>query len=110
MTMIRIITDTASDLSIQDAKDLDVTLLPMTIEFGKESFKDRYEIEPQEFYERLTTSDDFPITSQVNPFEFKEVLKKYAQAGDDVIIITLGSKFLLPISLTLPITVLALII
>ena len=93
MTMIRIITDTASDLSIQDAKDLDVTLLPMTIEFGKESFKDRYEIEPQEFYERLTTSDDFPITSQVNPFEFKEVLKKYAQAGDDVIIITLGSHF-----------------
>ncbi|MBP5454394.1 MAG: DegV family protein, partial [Lachnospiraceae bacterium] len=39
--MIRILTDTSSDFTLEEAKQLNITLLPMTISFGEESFKDR---------------------------------------------------------------------
>lgn len=89
--MIRIITDTSVDLTIEEAKELNVTLLPMNIQFGEKSFKDRYEMDPNEFYKLLVSYDHLPVTSQVNPYVFEEEIEKAKEAGDDVLIITLSS-------------------
>lgn len=90
--MIRIITDTSVDLTIDEAKELGVILVPMNIQFGDSSFKDRFEMDADEFYRLLISYDHLPVTSQVNPFTFEEELKKAKEAGDEVIIITLSSK------------------
>lgn len=89
--MIRIITDTSVDLTLEEANKLDVILVPMNIQFGDDSFKDRYEMEPEEFYKLLVRYDHLPVTSQVNPYSFEEEFEKAKEAGDDVIIITLSS-------------------
>lgn len=90
--MIRIITDTSSDLSPESAEKLNVILMPMNIQFGDETFKDRYDISPKEFYKMLISYDHLPVTSQVNPYEFENQLEEAKNANDEVIIITLSSK------------------
>ena len=42
--MVRIITDTASDIELDIAEKYGVTVLPMQITFGEEVYKDKYEI------------------------------------------------------------------
>lgn len=90
--MIRIITDTASDLSVEEAKKINVTLLPMTITFDDKSYLDRFELSTDEFYDLLSKSKDLPRTSQINPACFEEEFKKAKDAGDDVIAITMSGE------------------
>lgn len=90
--MVRIITDTSSDLTVDEANALGIILLPMTINFGNESFLDRYELSTSMFYDKLTTSNELPTTCQVNPFQFEEEIDKAKEANDDIVIITLSSK------------------
>ena len=47
--MIRIITDSAADIDLQEAQKLQITILPMQIQFGEQSFLDRYEITADAF-------------------------------------------------------------
>ena len=89
--MVKIITDTSADLSVEMAASLGVILIPMTIQFGDKSFKDRIEMEAQEFYKLLISYDDLPKTSQVNPYTFGEVFEKETADGSDLIVITLSS-------------------
>ena len=70
--MIRIITDSASDFELSEAEKLNVTVLPMQIQFGNTSFLDRYEISADTFYQKLIETDALPSTSQINPYTFEE--------------------------------------
>ena len=71
--MIRIITDSASD--IVDNQREDLIILPITITFGEEQFQDGVNLTHKMFYERLIESDELPVTSQVPPFAFVQVLQ-----------------------------------
>lgn len=88
---IRIITDSASD--IVDIKREDLTVIPMTISFGEEQYQDGVTLSHEEFYEKLIESDTLPTTSQISPFTFQEAVKKAVEQGEQVIIITMSSKF-----------------
>ena len=70
--MIRILTDTASDFDLEEAAELGVTMLPMEITIGDESFRDRYDLTPDRFYEMLIESSDLPHTSQINSYAFEQ--------------------------------------
>lgn len=87
---IHIITDSASDIAAT-AYD-NVTVLPMTITFGEETFQAGVTLSNKEFYEKLIESDALPITSQITPFYFEEAIRPVVEAGDDVIIITMSSR------------------
>lgn len=87
---IQIITDSASDIAA-DAYE-NVTVLPMTITFGEESFQDGVTISHQEFYSKLIESDTLPFTSQITPLYFEEAARILVEGGSDVIIITMSSK------------------
>ncbi len=88
--MIRIITDSASDIVDNSREDLIV--LPITITFGEEQFQDGITLTHQMFYEKLVESDQLPVTSQVPPFAFEEVYEEIRRKGDQAIVITLSSK------------------
>lgn len=88
---IRIITDSASD--IVDIKREDLTVIPMIISFGEEQYQDGVTLSHEEFYEKLIESDTLPTTSQISPFTFQEAVKKAVERGEQVIIITMSSKF-----------------
>ena len=88
--MIRIITDSASD--IVDNRREDLTVLPVSITFGSEEFQDGITLTHEAFYEKLIECDALPVTSQVAPFAFEEAFREAVEAGGQVIAITLSSK------------------
>ena len=88
--MIRIITDSASD--IVDNRREDLTVLPVSITFGSEEFRDGITLTHEAFYENLIECDALPVTSQVAPFAFEEAFREAVEAGGQVIAITLSSK------------------
>lgn len=88
---IKIITDSASDITNSDRKDL--IILPMTITFSGTEYQDGVNLSHREFYEKLIESDDLPTTSQISPYTYEKEIHKVIQAGDIPIIITLSGKF-----------------
>ncbi len=90
--MIRILTDTASDFDLKEAEELGITVLPMEITIGDESFKDRYDLTPDRFYEMLIESSELPHTSQINSYTFEQEFEKIHEAGDSAVVILMSSK------------------
>ena len=89
---IRLIIDSASDISPEEANKQGMILLSQSIRFGDEEFRDAVELTHREFYQRLEQSNELPTTSQINPGVYGAVLKKIAAEGDEAIIITMSSK------------------
>mgnify|MGYP003196115894 CR=1 FL=1 len=90
MEKIRIITDSASDLSASTREDL--TILPLAIRFGDTEYLDGVTISHHEFYEKLIESDTLPTTSLVSPAAFEEVYARAVADGETVIAITISSR------------------
>ena len=89
---VKIICDSASDISLEQAKEWGVTVLPLkTIWEGKE-YLDGVTMEPHEFYERLIETDELPTTSQVTPYEFQEAFKKVIEEKNTAVCLTVSSK------------------
>jgi DegV family protein with EDD domain len=89
--MIRIVTDSTSDISAKRREETGIDILPLEIHFGSEIFRDGIDITNEQFFKKLAAAEELPTTSQVNPYQFAEVFKKYADAGDDIICITISS-------------------
>lgn len=87
---IRIITDSASDMSPAEHPALRV--LPLSVTFGTDVYMDGVDIDHQRFYEMLVEHDELPKTGQVNPYAFSQAIAETREAGDEAVIITVGAK------------------
>ena len=87
---IRIITDSASDITPEHANELGINIIPMKVTFGDKTFLDGIELGHERFFEMLIESDTLPTTSQINPFEYEEEFRKIVDEGDEVICIVLS--------------------
>lgn len=90
--MVKIITDSTCDLDIEKLNEMGVEMLPLTVLFGEESYKDRTEISPAEFFAKLEVSESLPTTSQINPADFEDVFRKHIENGDEVLGIFLSGN------------------
>lgn len=90
--MIRIITDSASDITREEAEKLGIEVVPLHVIFGNDVFMDGVDITHDEFYTRLEKCEELPKTSQTNPAGFVEVFEKYIDQGDEIVGIFLSSK------------------
>jgi len=88
---VRILTDSASDISQEWAAGWRIKVLPLKIRFGEEEYTDGVTMSPYQFYERLIETDVIPKTSQITPYEFEAEFKAAAEAGDDVLCFCLSS-------------------
>ena len=89
---VKIVTDSLSDITSDLAEELGVTVVPLTVLFGHESFLDRVTMTTDEFYERLTHDSVWPTTTQPPPSTFADVYNKLAEKTDEILVITLSSK------------------
>jgi DegV family protein with EDD domain len=89
---VKIITDSLSDITEDIIGDLDITIVPLTVLFGRETYIDRVTITTEEFYRRLTTQNVFPTTTQPTPQAFADVYNRLAEETDEILVITLSSK------------------
>lgn len=82
--MIKIITDSSSNITQEEAKKLGVTVIPMNIIFGAEEYRDGVDISFEEFYEKMASSKEFPHTSQLTEAQVEETVKEVLKTcGDD---------------------------
>lgn len=88
---VKLIIDAGSDLTVAQAKELDVTLIPMSVRFGSEEYLSGVDITNEEFYNRLATERELPTTSQPTPFAFEEVYQQVVDAGDEAVVLCVSS-------------------
>lgn len=89
---IRIVCDSACDITQEQAKEWGITILPLKNIWGEEEYLDGITMTPQMFYERLIETDVLPTTSQITPFEYETVFEEAAKAGDTVLCLTVSAK------------------
>lgn len=78
---IRIITDSTCDLPEEIATEYGITVVPLYINFGDQSYLDGVEISRAEFYERLPDCDPPPTTATPGPHMFIQAYEKLASEG-----------------------------
>ncbi len=89
--MVRIITDSAADLSPAEYKNLQVTCIPLTVMFGEEEYQENINLTKDRFYELLLSSGHMPKTAQPSPQLLMDLFEDAHAAGDEAIYITLSS-------------------
>lgn len=92
MNNIKIITDSMTDLTKEIIEKYDITVLPLTISFGEEEYRDGVDLSNQEFYSKLAKAKDLPRTSQIPPHIFHEVFKDFLDKGKEIICINGSSR------------------
>lgn len=91
--MIRILTDSASDILPAEAQQLGVTVIPLNVTFEDGTvIQDGIDLTLDEYYDRLTHCTKLPMTSQPSPELFEAVYRDAAAAGDQVVGIFLSSQ------------------
>ncbi|MFC1900923.1 DegV family protein [Chloroflexota bacterium] len=88
---VKIITDSLSDITEDYAKELGITVVPLTVIFGHEQYLDRVTITTDQFYDRLVNDSVWPTTTQPTPAAFGEVYNELAKETDEILVITLSS-------------------
>src|SRR5947207_263944 len=93
MAGVHIVTDSSCDLTSEEAEQLGIDIVPLSIRFGADEFTDRVELTVEEFYKRLATSPDLPETAAPAPGAFEKVFRRAGDAGDEAVVcINLSSE------------------
>ncbi len=80
MNPVAVVTDSTADLGELAAK-ASIAVVPLTISFGNEHFRDGVDLTHDEFYRRLTTSPQPPATAQPSPSVFGALYAQLLSAG-----------------------------
>jgi len=89
---VRIVTDSLSDLTREHVADLGITIVPLTVLFGHETFLDRVTISTDEFYRRLIAGPGLPTSTQPPPLDFATAYDRLCEDTNEILTITLSSK------------------
>ncbi|MEG1153079.1 MAG: DegV family protein [Ruthenibacterium sp.] len=89
--MIRILTDSTADISVVEAKELGVSVVPLQVNFGDEHFQDGIDLSMERFYDMLAVAEKLPTTSQPSPDLFLAHFNEAKAAGDTLICILLSA-------------------
>ena len=93
MRKIQIMTDSASDISVADEKQHNISVIPFPITLGGKSYTSRVDFDNEGFYALMAEHDDIPTTSQITPFQFVDIYLNQARAGvTDLILVLINSK------------------
>ena len=88
--MVSIVTDSTSDIPPDIARELNITVIPVHVIFGEESFDDGVTITREEFYRRLKITKVLPTTSTPSAGEFAET---YQRVGGEIVSIHVAAKW-----------------
>ncbi|MDF2676444.1 MAG: hypothetical protein K0Q97_742 [Bacillota bacterium] len=89
---IRLVVDSTADVTSEIKEKYNIKMVPLSVNFGDDSFLDGIEISTGEFFEKLAKSEKLPTTSQVPPGKFVEAFSEIIESGDEIIGIFIGSK------------------
>ena len=84
---VAIVTDSASDLTPQQAAEAGILVVPLSVSFGAETFKPSVDLSTDEFWVRMTAPDaPFPTTAAASPGDYAAVFQTAFDGGADAIV------------------------
>ena len=90
MSKVRIITDSNSGITVEEARELGITVLPMPFSINEEVYFEQESLTHEQFYEELAAGKDI-MTTQPSPGQvmgiWDEALKEY----DEIVYIPMSS-------------------
>jgi len=89
---VKIITDSVADLPPEVVKELGITVIPLVLRFGAETYRDGVDLDADQFYEKLQTSPAFPATSVPPPDAYVEAYDRLAGEADAIVVVTVSSR------------------
>jgi DegV family protein with EDD domain len=92
MAGVRVVTDSACDLTDELAASSGILVVPLTIRFGDEEFRDRVDLSSVEFWQKCKSSAELPQTAAPGPGQFQEAFGQAVDEGaDGILCLTLSS-------------------
>lgn len=88
---MRILVDSSADYQLEELKERQLGMVPLSIVFGDKSYLDGVELQRNDLYRMMEESSDFPKTSQPSPQDFLDVFETVKENGDEIICILLSS-------------------
>ncbi|HEV3232645.1 MAG TPA: DegV family protein, partial [Candidatus Dormibacteraeota bacterium] len=89
--MTRIVVDSTCDLPAETMAALDIVSVPLKVHFGDEVFRDKIDMDEEQFFSRLENVTKLPTTSQPSPGEFVEAYRALPE-GESVISIHIAHQ------------------
>ena len=90
--MTKILTDTTSGLSLAEAEELGIYLVPQIVNFGEESYRDDTELDTVTFLQKLRAAQELPKTAAPPPALYDPFFSEIAQTGEDIICLHPSAK------------------
>ena len=92
MKRIRIVSDSTSDLSKELIEKYEISIIPLCIMLGEDTYLDGVNITPEEIYKWSDENNTTPKTSAIPFDKIEETLKPMVEAGDDIIFIGISEE------------------
>ncbi len=89
---VKVVTDSTADLPAHVVEELGISVVPLHIHVGEDTFQDGVTISTEGFYNLLTTGNILPKTSAPSSGMFIETYEKLAQESDEIISIHISTK------------------
>ncbi|MFO8101249.1 MAG: DegV family protein [Dehalococcoidia bacterium] len=89
---VKIVTDSTADLPESLVQSLGITVVPLSVNFGRDTYLDGVDLKADEFYEKLARSRYLPTTSQPTPAAFTEVYNTISNQTDEILSIHISPK------------------
>jgi len=82
---VGIVTDSTADLAPQWVQEYGIGVVPLSVVFGDEVYKEGAEMTPDVFYERLPRAKPLPTTSAPSVGDFLDVYKEMLKTTDEIV-------------------------
>src|SRR2546428_749843 len=85
MGRVAVVTDSTADFVDANPAELGVTIVPLTVNWGRDVMRDGIDITPEEFYLRLKTDSDLPHTAAPPAAIVEGVYRNALETADAVL-------------------------
>ena len=89
---VRIVTDSTADLPPGLVEKSGITVVPLNVHFGEDTYKDGVDLKTDLFFEKLVVASEMPTTSQPSIGEFLDTYRTLTANGDQVVSIHISEK------------------
>ncbi len=88
---MKIVTDRGMDLTPEQLAGLEIYQVPLLFTLDDKTYQSGVDIQPDEFYQLLGSTESFPTTSQPSPGDFASIYRELAQTDPDILSIHISS-------------------
>jgi len=88
---VAVVTDSTADIEPELAERLGIDVVPLFVNFGESSFRDRIDITREEFYARLAAGPTLPATSQASAASYAACFAHHVAEGSEIVCISISA-------------------